>query len=367
MKHKQPKKEKLPFIKKFWWLFPIIFICTATAYSYLLLSDNKQGQFNSETDIIKDCLGTTNESNIDCWYERYEAIVAQSPDTKKAFEDVKIAYEKSSYAKSNCHPIAHIIGRASAKKYGDVSKSFEQGDNFCWSGYYHGVMESVVATTDKQEILATLNNICEGPRSEREFSFFHYNCVHGLGHGIMQLQDNELFTALNTCDDMEGLWQQESCQGGVFMENVMNEINPGHESKYLNDTEPLYPCTAVENKYKQQCYLMQTSHALIVVGQDFSKVFKLCSEVSVPYDITCFQSLGRDASGHFSSNQQKTISLCNLGGTVEARENCYIGAVKDFISYYNNADEARLLCAAIEEIVVQNVCVTTAEDYYRTL
>ena len=150
------------------------------------------------------------------------------------------------------------------------------------------------------------------------------------------------------------------------MENVMNEINPGHESKYLNNEEPLYPCTAVDNAYKQQCYLMQTSHALLTVGQDFAKVFELCAGVAAPYDATCFQSLGRDASGNFSSNQQKTLSLCNLGPTLSARENCYIGAVKDFISYYSNDTEAINLCNAISELSIKEVCLSTAQSYYRT-
>jgi hypothetical protein len=359
------KHENSSLLQNLWWIFPVIILISSIAYSYLIL--NKKGpEFNAQTANLVDCLETENESSIDCWYERYSVLIAQEVDTKKAFEDVKLAYDTSPYVKSNCHQIAHIIGRAAGKKYETVSSAYQKGDAFCWSGYYHGVMEAITAQNGKQEVLTNINNICTELKNNEEYSFQHYNCVHGLGHGIMQLKDNELFEALKVCDDLDGVWQQEGCHGGVFMENIMNEINPGHTATYLKDDEPLYPCTDVEDRYKQQCYLMQTSHALITVKQDYSKVFELCSTVASPYDVTCYQSLGRDASGSTSSDIPKTSALCNLGKTLAARENCYIGAVKDFLSYYSNDDEGYGLCSVIEDSSIKATCNSTAESYFRS-
>jgi hypothetical protein len=187
-----------------------------------------------------------------------------------------------------------------------------------------------------------------------------------MGHGLMAIENGELFEALKICDRYDGSWQQDSCHGGVFMENVMNRINPGKTTKYLNDTEPLYPCTAVETRYKQQCYLMQTSHALTVVGNDFSKVFELCAGVESPYDVTCYQSLGRDVSGQSSSTASTTVSNCMLGMTQAARQNCFTGAVKDFISYFDSDTQGLEMCRTIPDAELAASCKSEAETYYRT-
>jgi hypothetical protein len=361
------KQKNSSFIQKFWWIFPLLILVSSTGYAYLLLSNKDNSEsFNAQTAPITECLETVYENSTDCWYARYKTMVTQNPDTKEVFKDVKIAYEASSFVKSNCHQIAHIIGRAAGKKYQSVSEAYQQGDPFCWSGYYHGVMESITAKTGIDTVLNQINNICAELKNAEEFSFQHYNCVHGLGHSVLQLKNSELFEALTVCDSLDGVWQQESCQGGVFMENVMNKINPGHSTQYLKDDEPLYPCTAVEERYKHQCYLMQTSHALNVVNQDYSRVFALCEAVDSPYDTVCYQSLGRDASGSTSSNVEKTIELCNLGTTTAARENCFTGAVRDFISYFSNDVEALKLCQSISEPLISTTCNSIAAEYYRS-
>ncbi len=367
MNSKKTNQSTNSFLLKYWWLAPALIILFAVAASFFIFSSNTLENSNDPKNAkLQACLETDQESNIDCWYKRYQLLVSQKDTTKEVFEDVKKAYEVSPYVKSNCHQIAHIIGRSAGDKYGSVSEAYKQGDNFCWSGYYHGVMEAISAKVGKDAILSQLNDICAELNQSEQYSFLHYNCVHGLGHGILQLKNGELFEALIVCDDLEGTWQQESCQGGVFMENVMNKINPGHTTKYLKNDEPLYPCTAVEDRYKQQCYLMQTSQALLVVNQDYAKVFDLCSKVEQPYNNICFQSLGRDASGSTSSSVEGTTALCNLGSTIEARKNCYIGAVKDFISYFSDIKEANRLCSMVREVEIQNTCKETAEIYYRS-
>ena len=187
-----------------------------------------------------------------------------------------------------------------------------------------------------------------------------------MGHGLLSIQDDNLFTALKTCDTYDGSWQQDSCYGGVFMENVMNEVNPGSHSDYLKQDDPLYPCTAVDARYKQQCYLMQTSHALTVVKYDYGKVFELCSQVEAPNNVTCYQSLGRDVSGQSSSDQARTIELCMLGSTAVARENCFTGAVKDYISYHHSDKQGLALCAAIPEAALSTSCNNEAKLYYKS-
>lgn len=147
------------------------------------------------------------------------------------------------------------------------------------------------------------------------------------------------------------------------MENIIaDEIN--HFSKYLKTDDPLYPCNAVDEKYKNTCYLMQTSRMLALVGYDFAKVFDLCSMIGEPHVNTCYQSLGRDASGKTVSDIEKTKSNCLLGKDFRQQSNCVIGAVKDFISYHHSDVEAKKLCASLPR-ELKETCYSVATNYYR--
>jgi hypothetical protein len=302
-----------------------------------------------------------------CWSERYKALVQQK-SVKEAFDDLRQHYPDSVYLQSQCHQITHIIGRTSAESTESVGDIYSKGDSFCWSGYYHGVIEQVAKKMGKDEFLGQLNTICADVEAKSRYSFYHYNCVHGLGHGVMSISDNELFDSLKSCDSITDSWNRSSCIGGVFMENVMSDpaTNPTHTTKYLKPEEPLYPCTAVDVPYKEQCYLMQTSYALRQINYDFSKGFSLCAGVDVAFQPTCYQSLGRDASGGSVSDVTRTKANCELGITEQQRTNCAIGAVKDFISYYSDDQKARQLCASFSDEIVRSTCDFTATEYYRS-
>jgi hypothetical protein len=304
-------------------------------------------------------------SDFSCWQNHYKALVIDQ-SVEKAFVDFRKNYDSNPYVKSNCHQIGHVIGRAAVDRHKTLTETYARGDTFCWSGYYHGAIETIASNIGPDKIVSQLNTVCQTFNEKEQYSFKHYNCVHGMGHGLMAINNGELFDSLKVCQDYQGIWQQESCYGGAFMENVMNRINPGKTSKYLNNTEPLYPCTAVGNQYKQQCYLMQTSHALSVVGGDFNKVFELCSTVEAPFNDTCYQSLGRDASGQSSSNAQATLDTCMLGKTQDAKRNCFTGAVKDFLSYFDSDVQGLQFCSSIPDAALAVNCKFEAETYYKT-
>ena len=54
-----------------------------------------------------------------------------------------------------------------------------------------------------------------------------------------------------------------------------------------------------------------------------------------------------------------------MGEDYEARSNCVIGAVKDFISYYDGDEQARELCESFEADLpdLREVCLETVEEY----
>ncbi len=279
--------------------------------------------------------------------QQYYAEIVKTKNVAAAFTDLKKAYVTEPTVKANCHQLTHAIGRSAGEKTKGVEEAFAEGDNFCWSGYYHGVMELMAKKVGTKNIEEKITTICAKIAEKQKYSFSHYNCVHGLGHGVMAINSNELYDALEKCDEFTDSWEASSCHGGAFMENIMASLNVGNSSKYLKNDQPLYPCTAVDERYKQSCYMMQTSQALKVLNYDYAKVFELCSTIG-SYAPTCFQSLGRDASGNSISDLRQTHDTCLIGKTEEGRANCITGAVKDFISYYNDNVKATQLCESFE-------------------
>ena len=146
------------------------------------------------------------------------------------------------------------------------------------------------------------------------------------------------------------------------MENlIVDGAHGGHYSKYLKPSEPLYPCTAVDTKYKPACFDLQTSYALGAVQGDFAKVFGLCAAAGVPFRLTCYQSLGRDAAATSLNQVPGTVARCALGTDREQRANCIRGAVLDFVYYYHSDAQAKQLCAAVDPALQADCRSTTAK------
>lgn len=310
---------------------------------------------------LEECAG----KHFDC-YNEYLTTRTKIDGSAAAMADLRHTYTTDDYVKSQCHQLTHIVGREAARKYGTVKKAFQHGDSFCWSGYHHGVVEAAIQDIGAEKIRAQTNDICSGFAAAKQYSFDHYNCVHGMGHGFMAVAELNLFTALKDCDILTNSWERTSCYGGVFMENVMIEARGEGKSAYLKPDQPMYPCTAVEKQYKEQCYLMQTSYALQQNQYNFADVFNQCAALTdAEFIATCYQSIGRDASGSTVSDIARTKANCSPAPNQDALNYCVLGAVRDFISYYHSDEQAKQFCNAFD-MAVKNRCLEEVKTYYAT-
>jgi hypothetical protein len=333
--------------------------------SAVILLRPETGASGSQAGVPADVCQQKQDITFACYKHELEKIVdSQGPE--QAFAMLRAPYNSVDYVKSQCHQLVHIVGRSAYLKYNNLGDTFTHGDQFCWSGYYHGALEEL-SKQKGEEAVKTANSVCADMRQRGDGSFDHFNCAHGLGHGFMFILGQDLFKALHACDSLTEYFERSSCYGGVFMQNIMNEQTPdkeeGYASPYLKQDQPMYPCTELEDKYKEQCYLMQTSHALQVLGYDFTKVFALCDATESKYRDTCYQSLGRDASGHSISDVDLTRATCLKGRDFEAQNQCVTGAAKDFVSYYHDNDKALQLCASLPNDLITN-CQDTVNSYY---
>lgn len=303
-----------------------------------------------------------NDAKNTCLSTFYKGLVKKY-GIPTAISDLKKRAGENATVSAQCHPLAHAIGQAASEQFKDVSSAYMQGDPYCWSGYYHGVIEGIAERIGADNLPKELNTICANIPDRAKYGFDYYNCVHGLGHGIMELKGDDVFTSLGICDNLTGAWEKQSCQGGVFMENVMLYERYG-TSEYLKPSDPLYPCTAVKEEYKYQCYLGQTSFALKAAGYNFKTVSDLCATVKGTYRDICNQSLGRDAANQARHDASTTKNTCYIPTDPNDRNNCITGAVKEFISFYHSDKESNEFCAILNE-ENKSLCASTGANYYQ--
>lgn len=276
--------------------------------------------------------------------EGYYTNLAREKGIESAFSDLKREYDNDAVVASLCHDISHSIGRVAAEKYGNVEGAFKHGDGFCWSGFYHGVIEWGIIGLE--ETKKKISSICSDFPGKENRSFEYYSCLHGLGHAVMSLTKYELYDSLKICNMLNDEWERSSCHSGVFMENTFTMIRYNN-MKYLNPKNPHFPCNEVEGKYKYSCYIVQSSYMLEVSNYDYSEVFEICNEVEKPYDEVCYQSLGRDIVDETQSNVGKIKRHCLKGRDFKQQSNCVIGAVQSLTNQFRNDEKYAEFCESL--------------------
>jgi len=208
----------------------------------------------------------------------------------------------------------------------------------CNSGYYHGVIELSIAGLPRTKVIKIARKLCTSPSVTKE-DFLLYQCVHGLGHGLMIYSGDDLPYSLHVCDQLTTSFDQISCTGGVFMQNLATGMV---SSRYISAKNPIYPCNIVNQRHKYYCYLQVTERILQVVGYNWPKVAAWCRRSEAGWVATCFQSMGRDASGYSQYHPEQTLPICADAGDMEGE--CIYGSSRDYANNFAGGKEAAVFC-----------------------
>ena len=301
---------------------------------------------------VEDCEART-VGKPNC-YRDYFAEVMRTEGADVAVAEIASLSETDEYVARDCHQVVHDLGNDAAEHYGDVGIALTYEGSACWSGYYHGVVEYAISQFQGTELFDEMPNICTTAR-EVEYSFTHYNCVHGLGHGVMLNLDGDLFGSIPYCETLPDNWELSSCVGGAIMENVVS-AQQGIQTDLRTD-DLLYPCNVIGDDYVDECFAMQTSWMLYNLGyadENFAEAFAICDTVQTDMVDNCYRSMGRDISGSSLLEVSRVVRLCLLGDP-DYQEDCFVGASLNAV--YNDHDTAMAtaLCEAIP-VRMQDAC-----------
>jgi len=254
----------------------------------------------------------------------------------------------------DCHQTAHRAGRMSLDLLG--TSVFKECTLSCHSGCFHGATEAYFKKYGSSNLKENLNTLCADTTDK---PFYNHQCLHGMGHGLLAWTNYELPEALETCDLLSA--GQASCWTGAFMENVVTELAgegaDEHVTKYKS-SDPHFPCTVVDDKYKDTCYFLQTSRMLQLFGTDYKKIADECAKAPVPYRRNCFESMGRDVSSTYRATPARSIQECGHASQ-EHRISCLNGAVQDALWDISGADTAITFCTLLTNNFEKASCYTT--------
>lgn len=234
--------------------------------------------------------------------------------------------EKSYTLSRDCHDMAHDIGHRAYELFGfSTAMTFNDPDHLghtsvddiCAGGYMHGILEEVFL--HQPELKQQPGEICASiPDINRD------SCFHGVGHGLMFVNERNVTTSLEACRKIDAaIYVVSRCFEGVFMELFWgNTEHAGADSLGWTEEKPLTPCTNAKQDEKPACFLYAHLGYLRTHSRNFTGAINLCTKNNLNQSDTwfCLKGVGITMMKHFTSHRlEQAESLVLQLGSEEKR------------------------------------------------
>jgi hypothetical protein len=262
------------------------------------------------------------------------------------------------------HPLAHALGYAVRSTPTTATRLLSECDDRYQSGCYHGILQRYFdARMGLPLAQSVLLAPCDGLRGTRE-QFRLFDCLHGVGHGLMMYHRYDANASLKDCDRLASDWDQRSCYSGVFMENNMGarlqmfadeqlgmhrHSMPGPSVVLFKPNDLNYPCDATPARYRRECYELQADLILPAVKHDYRKAGAACDGAGTPDLVReCYIGLGRNASGAAAFQYAGIKKRCDHVSPAGVPF-CYEGAVRHLAYAPSELPRGVAFCKSLPE------------------
>lgn len=254
------------------------------------------------------------------------------------------------------HQLAHALGRQAVASEGASDTVIAQCRATFSSGCYHGVVEAALGHEGAVDVVA-LEHMCAGALGTPESASL-FECVHGVGHGVLGAVGGDVSRALLDCDGLSSEPLRGSCHEGVFMEAITTAIAGEQHGKHghgaghagaglsIDPNDPYSPCRRYRDRYGEACWLFQGFIILRSVGFDAGRALDVCNRAPAGWEARCYQSIGHQLTGLFQRDDGWVINHCRAGRP-ELRAQCAAGAVLARIAEDWTGTRARSLCGRV--------------------
>ena len=257
------------------------------------------------------------------------------------------------------HQMAHALGREAVAAHGGDASIIRECRPAFASGCYHGVVEASLHAAGRID-MAALERLCVGVDSQGGPGP-GYECIHGLGHGVLGAVGYDIGAALHDCDALSTARRAGSCHSGVFMEAITSAMSPsmprgmpphpaghahgGMPTVAMDSTDPYSPCRAFRDPYATSCWLFQGFVILRRNGFDAARALRVCDHAPDGRAPRCYESVGHQLTGLFQQGDRWVLDQC-ARGRPDLAAHCAAGAVLALDAMDWSGGRAARLCAA---------------------
>jgi plastocyanin len=274
------------------------------------------GEEVMETELLS---GSAPDSFNDSLFEKYTAIVVES-DAREAILTLKEDSLADESIMSLCHDVLHEIGHSAFEKYGSFQAAVEYQQDFCNSGYIHGVFESHFEFTENPE--EGLQEQCQVYREgKRDFDL--WQCYHGIGHGFMYLTGGDLEESIEMCSNSIVGDDSRNCHNGAYMEVFNSEILT-EEYRFVSEEDPFETCRAAISS-KADCYNYVPVYLVNELGLSYEESLSECSRSEQGFERICIFGVASEAYKRNQSEEESLFKLCDSLDSFSDRVICIKG------------------------------------------
>jgi len=258
-----------------------------------------------------------------------------------------------------CHENGHHIGMLLYGFIGNLSEAILSVEPRCGGSVHHGIIQNYFATSmllknqkiDEFEITHICDVVLKSSLSRTE-------CLHGIGHGLIDSYNYDLISALNRCDEFE---EAPSCYSGTAMGFGKNYYETYKES--LNEDEILQVCKDLEEKYQSACYQFQANNLLIFKNLSTKDSLAVCDTLENTNEIKyCYTGVGIQIFTIYHNNFELYASEC-LQGNPNFQTYCLFGGEGVIIDQLG-MDKGFEFCKALPE-KFKSKCYAQIGDWLR--
>lgn len=276
------------------------------------------------------------------------------------------------------HQLAHALGRDAVALAGGNAAVLRQCRPSFASGCYHGVVEAALQSAGRID-MPGLERLCLG-LADSAGPAPGFECLHGLGHGVLGARQYDLAATLRDCDALSTDRRRTSCHLGAFMEAVNAALGTsavggaaaaragmadmhhhGVAAPLAVDPDDRYsPCRAFGDPYANSCWLFQGFVILRAVNFDAGRALTACAAAPAVRAGRCAEGVGHQLTGLFQRGDGWVVEQCGRG-PADIAAHCASGATLALDAMdWSGARSARF-CAAAPEAWKPD-CYRTAAD-----
>lgn len=303
------------------------------ALAVFVLKHDSKNLMSLNSEVIYKTLSEEEYKNI----EKSILDLVEKENPRVALDELRLETKNNSALLAVCHSIVHEIGHEAYEKYTDFGIAMQYQDEFCNSGYLHGIIEAHF--NKSTDIFTTMQDTCKDfPLGK----FMSFECLHGIGHGLMYFTSNDLPKSLEYCSKFNSSFARENCSNGVFMENF-NVDQKLHISKYLDPSNPFFPCNIQDENIKEQCYIYAPIYYLSLNPREYINALTWCETTELGFTKICTHGVGSQAMKENIDNPEIVEKICE-SGTIGQKTSCIMGMTTLYINHYGELGAGKKLC-----------------------